>query len=185
MATRQALLLIQKFFERNSNGNISSARMSISLKFRILYQEHMTIEEVARCGHSSCCSPDIEIFRTKFNREYLDSQNLYFAEISNLYQERMTIEEVARYGHPSSSSPDTQVFRTKFIREYLESQNLYFAETSNFESGAYDNRGGGTLWPPLGLFSRYRCFSKEIQSAISREPEFLFLYDYEFCIRIS
>ena len=132
----------------------------------------MTIEEVARCGVSSSCSPDTEVFRTKFNREYLETENLYYAEISNFYQEHITIEEVARCGHPSSCSPDTVVFRTKFNRVYLESQNFDLAEISNFVSGTYGIRGCGTMWPPVQLFSRYRGFSNEIQSGTSRGIEF-------------
>ena len=65
----------------------------------------------------------------------------------------MTIEVVERYGHPSSCSPDTEAFHTEFKRKYLESQNVDLVEISNFVSGAHDNRGGGTIWPPVVLFS--------------------------------
>ena len=65
----------------------------------------------------------------------------------------MTFEEVARFSHPSSCFPDTEVFGKKFNREYLESQNFYSAEISNFVSAAYDNRGCGTIWPLVALFS--------------------------------
>ena len=83
MATRRALLLIHRYFERNSFGNISRARICISPKLRILNQEHMTIEVVARYGHPSGCSPDTDVFRKKFNRQYLESQNFYSSMITN------------------------------------------------------------------------------------------------------
>ena len=42
----------------------------------------MTIEEAARHGHMSC-SHDTDVFRKKFNPEYVESQNFYFAQITN------------------------------------------------------------------------------------------------------
>ena len=50
---------------------------------KILYQENMTIEEVARRDPPSCGSPDTEVFGKKFEREYLDNQQNYVAENSN------------------------------------------------------------------------------------------------------
>ena len=153
MATRRAVLLIQKLFTRNSNGNISRARMSISLKFQILYQEHTTIEEVAPYGHPSCSSPDTDVFERKSRGNISRGRMSISLKFRVLYQEHMTIEEVARYVHPSGSSTDTEVFRTKFNRDYLERQNVNLADISNFVSGAYDNRGGGTMWGLVELFS--------------------------------
>ena len=50
---------------------------------RILYQENMTIEEVARRDPPSCGSPDTDDFRNKFEWEYLDNQLLCLAENEN------------------------------------------------------------------------------------------------------
>ena len=42
----------------------------------------MTVEEVAVYGPASCCSPNTEVFREKFKREFLENQKLFLAEIS-------------------------------------------------------------------------------------------------------
>ena len=57
-SSTQSVLLIHRLFEGNSSGSISKARRCISLKFRILYQEHMTIQEVVRQILASNSSPD-------------------------------------------------------------------------------------------------------------------------------
>ena len=57
--------------------------MTIWLKFRVLYQENMAIEEVAGRDPPSSCSPDTEVFRKNFEWEYLDTGHDYLAEISN------------------------------------------------------------------------------------------------------
>ena len=80
--TPPALLPIQRFFYLNSIRNIWRSRKWFSLKFRTLYQEHMTTEDVARISHASCDAPDKVVSRKIFQREYLKNQNFCLAEIS-------------------------------------------------------------------------------------------------------
>lgn len=83
-APRRAILLIQRILERTSNENISRTRSSIKLKYPILYQEHMTIEEKARHCHKSSTSPLIQKFyRKNFKEEDIETINVYLAEISD------------------------------------------------------------------------------------------------------
>ena len=76
------MLLVLRFLGKNSIEYISRTRSSASLKFRILYQEHITTEDVARISHAPCDTPDKVVSRKKFEREYLKNQKFSLTEIS-------------------------------------------------------------------------------------------------------
>ena len=69
-----AVLRIQTIFEKTLNGNFSRTGKSISLKIGTLYQENMTIEEVARRDTPLSRSPDTDDFRKNFEWEYLENR---------------------------------------------------------------------------------------------------------------
>ena len=92
---RPAVLLVQRFFEKVSSGNTSSARMCFTLKFWILYLENMRFEEVARLNSRCSCTPDISNFRKIFKLQYLENRDVFLDEIWDLYEENMRTEEVA------------------------------------------------------------------------------------------
>ena len=58
-------------------------RRNFWLKFPILYQENMTIEEVARQCRPLSVTPDTEILRKISRIECLVNQEEYLAEISD------------------------------------------------------------------------------------------------------
>ena len=92
---RRAVLLIQTIFEKTFSEYISRNR-SVWLKIRTLYQENITIEEVAWREPSSSGSPDQTIFKKTLSGNISRTSKSIWLKIGTLYQEDMTIEEVAR-----------------------------------------------------------------------------------------
>ena len=125
--------------------------MPFSLKFRILYQEHMKFEEVARQDRPSGNSPDTEPNLEKFERGISQEAgcslrwNLGYC-IRSIWDLKRWQDKTARRAviliqmvHRSSR---------KIQSEYLEKQNAVFAEVSNIASEAYENWRGGTTGRP-------------------------------------
>ena len=61
----RAVLLIQTIFQKTLSGYISRNSKSVWLRIRTLYQENITIEEVALRDPASSGSPDTDDFPKK------------------------------------------------------------------------------------------------------------------------
>ena len=53
------------------------------MKIRILYQQNMRLEEVARQSLPMTGSPDTEVFRIIFKLEYLENEEVHLVENSD------------------------------------------------------------------------------------------------------
>ena len=102
--------------------NFSRTRRKFSLKFRVMYQAHMSIEEVAR---------HIPIkFRSGISREPEENSRWNFEPcIRSTWASKRWHCKFGKY----------------FIKDYLENQKDIHAEISNHVSGAHEHRKGGTM----------------------------------------
>ena len=77
------VLLIQRFFEKFLDWNILRTKGNFGLKIRILHQENMILEEVARQSRPLSVAPDTGVHRKIFGLEYLGNEREFLGENSD------------------------------------------------------------------------------------------------------
>ena len=106
-------------FEKLRSWNISTRKSNTWLEIRILNQENMTFEEVARHTQAMSESPHPQVY-----------QKFLYMKCRNLCQKNMSLEEVARHRPSMDGAPGTKVLRKILKQEQLVNENEYQAEIS-------------------------------------------------------
>ena len=110
------MLLVSQIFKKFLRAKVRLSIRILSLKFRILYQENMILEEVARQTPRETFAPGIPNIQKTSTRESWESDTVLSLKFKILCQENMILEEVARQTPRDSCVPGIPNIKKIFTR---------------------------------------------------------------------